>query len=294
LYNYADKPDLSTNEWVGVAHVLWQADSGGDGRHKGLESLGDFLGSQALVVGPLVFAGLLAAWGYMLNKWKKISSLERFLVVVSLPVFVAFLVLATQSKVQANWPLLATVPGLLVLAAFLARLRYKLLAYLGVFAVVLNGFLGILLLDTAAFRAVGLFPLAAKNDPTKDMRGWVEMGELFGLLLNRLDNPVVMAGRYQTLAPVMFHAPGVGDVAYVRTGGRRANQYDLWPWPDMAGRLVVYVGENRGLPMEVEAVFRQCKPWHALGTEDVHGEVTRQLWTWVCWDVKALPEGKGR
>lgn len=275
--------------WGGMEHVLWQANGGGDARHGGIQSFFEFLGSQAGVVGPIVFLALWAAWVHGVWKWRKIDDLQKLVLIFSLPIFMGFVGLTLHGKVQANWPVLATVPGLVLVAVWVAKLRIKWLNIFLVIGCVVNALAGILMLDTAAFRAMHLFPVSARHDPTKDMRGWVEMGELFGYLLNRLDNPVVMASRYQTLAQVMFHTPGVGDVAYVRVGARRANQYDLWPWPDMNRRIVVYVSENNSLPDEVRGIFEQCKPWHSLGTE-AHGEVTRQLWVWVCWNVKALPQ----
>lgn len=278
-----------TENWEGMEHVLWQANGGGDARHGGIQSFFEFMGGQLGVVGPVVFVALLAAWGWAVWRWRKDDDLQKVVLIFSAPIFLGFVGLTMHGKVQANWPVLATVPGLVLLGVWVARLRIKWLNVLMIVGCGVNVVAGILMLDTAAFRAMHLFPVSARHDPTKEMRGWVEAGELLGLLLNRLDNPVVMATRYQTLAQVMFHTPGVGDVAYVRAGARRSNEYDLWAWPDMSRRVVAYVSENSSLPVEVKGIFKQCKPWHSLGAED-HGEVTRQLWVWVCWDVENLPK----
>lgn len=283
------------HDWVGVAHVLWQAGGGEDGRHSGLKSLGEFLGGQALVLGPVVFL-LMGVGLYRVMAGYVGSSREqvRWLVWVSGVILGGFAVLSFTTKVQANWPVLGAVVGVVGLAVWLGRSDQlsvtsdqekrsgHWICWIALVGIVVNAGLSLVLMDTYKARDLGILPLKAKNDPTKDLRGWEEMGNLVGLLMYKLDNPVILSSRYQTLAPLMFHTIGRPEFAYINAEGKRLNEYDVWPMPSLEGRLVVYVNEQGYLPPKVKEMFGECAPWHTLGVEE-YGITTRKLSLWVCW-----------
>ena len=290
------------NDWVGIGHLLWQVDGGGDARHGGLASFGEFVGGQALVLGPVVF--VLGVFGlyrvmsgyvglYRHDKVRVNAELGLLWVWwVAVAVLGAFAGLSFFSKVQANWPLLGSVAALLVLAVWLGHWKKRWVMGVAVAGVVLNSVLSLMLMDTYKARDMGLLPLKAKNDPTKDLRGWADMGNLMGVLLTKLDRPIVLSSRYQTLAPLMFHIPqGVAEYAYVNAEGRRLNQYDLWPLPDFSDRVVVYVNEQGHVPEKVSGMFGQCAPWHTLAVEE-YEVVTRRMSLWVCWGARVVADAQ--
>jgi 4-amino-4-deoxy-L-arabinose transferase-like glycosyltransferase len=270
------------HHWVAVAHVMWQTSDEPD-ENNGIETL-EFLGGQAVVIGPIVFGLMLWAWGAMVKKWRNWSASEALLMMMGLPIFMLFVLMTFHNKVQANWAVLGVVGGLLVLAVWLARQQKVWVTRVAWGGVALSLLLGVMLLDTFTFRNIGMFPIKPKNDPTKDLRGWPEMGQLLGLMLYKLDRPVLMSDRYQTLAPMMFHTLGHPEAVYMNSGGRRLNEYDLWP-VDVKDRLVVYVNENNNLPAPVAARFKQCTPWHNMAVED-RGVQTRRLYTWLCFGAE--------
>lgn len=196
-----------------------------------------------------------------------------------------FAVLSVFTKVQANWPVLGATGCLLVLARWLGRGRKTEVAAVLMFGVVVNFALSTLMMDTYKARDLHLMPVKAKNDPTKDLRGWPQLGELVGLMMYKLENPLILSTRYQTFAPLMFHTVGKPEFAYINAEGRRANQYDLWPLPSLQDRLVVYVNEQNVLPEGVRVLFRECSPWHNVGVEE-YGVQTRQLYMWICWGAQ--------
>ncbi len=272
------------NDWVGLGHVLWQAGGANDERHGGLATLGEYVGAQALVLGPVVFCFVVWALTRCL---KREDLATRWLVWVAVAILAAFAVLSLTTKVQANWPVLGSVVALIVLAIWLGKAgqgrgkHWWVLWVMG-FGIVLNSVLSVMLMDTYRARYAGLLPLKPKNDPTKDLRGWEDIGNILGLLLYKLDNPLVLSSRYQTLAPLMFHTPGSPEFAYMNAEDKRLNEYDLWPKPELKGRLVVYVSEKNVLPEKVKALFTTCAPWHTLGVEE-YGVETRRISTWICW-----------
>jgi hypothetical protein len=270
------------HDWVGVAHVLWQADGGGDGRYGGVKSLLEYIGGQALVLGPIVFVLIGVAF---VNLRRDVKT--RWLMLVSGAILGGFAVLSFNSKIQANWPVLGAVVALVVLALWLGKLQKRSVLWLAVAGIALNSVLSLMLMDTYKARDLGVLPLKAKIDPTKDLRGWADMGELLGRAMFKLDRPVVLSSRYQTLAPLMFHTVGSPEFAYMNAEGKRLNEYDLWPMPDLNGRLVVYVSEKNLLPEKVKGMFGECTPWHTLAVEE-YGIQVRKLSTWVCWGPKTV------
>lgn len=269
-----------THGMDGLTHVLWQTDGGGDTRHGGLATLADFMGGQALVLGPFTLLALIVVWGYKTYNYKTISPYLKLILIATLPLFAAFAAQTLQAKVQPNWPLLGTVPAMVLLAVALGRLPRWGMVALGLMLAT-NTALSLALHDTRLLAAVGI-ALPHKNDPTKDLQGWNDMGQLVGLQLARLDNPVLLTSRYQTTAQLAFHTTGQPLTLYMNDGTRRPVQYDLWPWPALDNRLVVYVNEAPTLPAAVKARFGQCEPWTPLEVER-GGTVLRHLNTWLCW-----------
>lgn len=275
---------------VGMQHLLWQAEGSGDDYDGRIRGFLQFIGSQAGVLGPVV-SGLMA-FAAGLFGWKaykdhgvveRLGAPRLFLMVVCGGILLGFAGLSFTAKVQANWPVLGTVTALVLLGIWLGQSVKKWVMWVAMFGVLLNGVASMMLMDTYKMRDLGILPLKAKIDPTKDLRGWAHMGELVGLLMYKLDNPVILSSRYQTLAPLMFHTIGNPEFAYVNAEGRRANEYDLWPMPDLTNRLVVYVNEQNSLPEKVKGMFGQCEPWHTVATEE-YGITTRKLSMWLCWN----------
>lgn len=271
------------HDWAGLAHVLWQTDGGGDSRHGGMATLLEFVGGQALVVGPLTLVLLVGVWGAALVFRRRLEMPMRLLLWFTLPVALAFTLQTLNAKVQPNWPLLGTVPALVMLAVVVSGSWARLKPVL-VVGIVVNALLSLVMYDTFVLRKLGL-ETPYKADPTKDMRGWPEMGELLGLQMKRLSgDSVMLASRYQTAAAAAFHTPGQPTVLYLNDGSRRATQYDLWPWPTLSGRLILYINEQNVLPEAVKHRFGQCEPWQPLRVTS--GKlVTRQLYTWLCWST---------
>ncbi len=228
---------------------------------------------------------LLAAWASTTVQIKRINTATRLLLCLTLPIFLVFLAQTTQAKVQPNWPLLATVPGLILLAVWASSLKPAwqkvLMAGMAVSAV-----LSLAFYNSQMVRAVGI-PLKLKADPTKDLMGWPELGDITGRYLSGMaSSTVVLTTRYQTAAELAFHTTRVWKdiptVLYLNPGGRRANQYDLWQWPDLTNRLVLYVNEKDDLPSAVSSRFANCTKL-ARSAVMQHEMVVRTASFYLCW-----------
>jgi undecaprenyl-diphosphatase len=248
--------------WLSARHVASQG--AGDGFT--LKHLGEFLGSQVLVLSPLV-AGLLA-WGLWVGIREGLVRRRepyRFLLAFATPVLCFYLLLGLQSKIQANWaaaayPSLAlATAGLLLerrtgLAPAPRRAQTRLLVWALVVAVGMS----------AAGHALEQLGVPRQLDPTARLRGWADLGQEVGAAVERMPNPrrtFLVADHYQTVSELAFYTPG-RPPAYNFNLGRRLNQYDLWEGPDARlGWDAVYVKEGRRPPDErVLAAFERVDP----------------------------------
>jgi undecaprenyl-diphosphatase len=248
--------------WLSARHVANQGKGGG----LTLEHLAEFLGSQALVLSPLV-AGLLA-WGLWVGiREGLVRGREpyRFLLSFSAPVLGAYLLVALQGKVQANWAA-AAYPSLALATAGLLLERRAILAPGSRLAQtrLLAGALVVALAMTVAGHATERLGLPRQLDPTIRLRGWDELGQAVGAAVEAMPDPrrtFLVSDRYQVTSELAFYTPG-RPPAYNFNLGRRLNQYDLWEGPDTRlGWDAVYVKEGRGpLDERVRAAFDRVDP----------------------------------
>lgn len=284
------------HDWAGFHHLLWQADGGGDARHGGLATLAEFLLSQFGVLGPVAFVGILCGWGVVaFTLARSFRSPETptphthaqfALTYLTLPVFLAFTLQTFGAKVQPNWPLLGTIPALPLAAMFLTKYVKNLFKAVVIIGICVTVLASAILQNTPAARALGV-PLRIKIDPTKDMLAAPQLGKLVGALHTQIQSDsYVLTTRYQTTAQLAFHArrAGVGLIPtlYLNPGDKRQNQYDFWPWPNLDGKLVIYVNTTPNLPAAVQERFRQCQQWQQLQTAYAEPTPLARAYTWLC------------
>jgi 4-amino-4-deoxy-L-arabinose transferase-like glycosyltransferase len=248
--------------WLSARHVASQ----GRGDTLTLEHLAEFMGSQVLVLSPLI-AGVLG-WGLWIGLREGLGRGRepyRFLLAFAAPVLGFYLLVALQGKVQANW-VAAAYPSLALATAGLLLERRRALAAAPrraqtrlVVAAVLVG-LGL----SAAGHATERLGLPRHLDPTARLRGWKELGQAVGEAVERMPDPrrtFLVADRYQVVSELAFYTPGQPP-AYNFNLGRRLNQYDLWEGPDTRlGWDAVYVKEGRRpLDQRVLAAFERVDP----------------------------------
>jgi 4-amino-4-deoxy-L-arabinose transferase-like glycosyltransferase len=183
----------------------------------------ELLGGQAGLVSPILFVLMVAAfWSALRDRTDE----RRFvLAVAGLVMFAFFMVSALQKRVEANWPALTYLPGIVLLAAHPwgekgARwLRY---------GVALGLALGIFIHVQAT---VPVLPLEGARDPMAQAYGW---DDLAAAVQERADGTVCdgrtwfAANRYQDAAGLAFALDGRPELFSLNLG-RRPNQFDYWP-----------------------------------------------------------------
>jgi undecaprenyl-diphosphatase len=248
--------------WVSARHVASQ----GRGSGLSLVYLPEFLGSQILVLTPIVAA--LLAWGLWIGVREGLVRRRepyRFLLAFTAPVLGTYLAVGLQGKVQANWAAAAYPPLALATAGLLLerraqlsdpsrRRQTRLLVAAAAVAIVVSG----------AAHVTDRLHLPLRLDPTTRLRGWAELGHAVRATIDGMPDPArtfLVSSRYQITSELAFYVPG-RPPAYNFNLGRRLNQYDFWEGPDSRlGWDAVYVEEGvHRIDTRVRAAFTRVDP----------------------------------
>ncbi len=181
-------------------------------------------GGQAGLVSPVLF--VLAA-GAAAHAVSRPRTPRRFmLAVISMFVWAFFAASAIRRPVEANWPAIAVLPALVLLATWMPGVRRAQWERIGA------AIGGVMVL---AIYFLALFPvplLPARADPLARAFGWDELAR--AVAADRTHDSAggsrvwLAADRYQDAAELAFNMPGHPTVFSLNLAGR-PNQYDLWP-----------------------------------------------------------------
>ena len=263
------------HNWVSFRHVAGQAGLTG-GHAAGPLGPVLFLTGQAAVVGPIWFVGMVCA---VVALWRTpgpgpteqhAPATIRLLLCATMTPWLVFLGFSFITKIQPNWPVLALLPGSIVLVTWLARLlRAAKTRRAARVLIVAGGIVGSActvvlhhtewLMPAMAWLARNEPPWnltpVVRYDPTARLRGWSQLGAAVGRVLDQErsagHDPFVATGDYQTASEIAFYCPGEPPVYCLQGAlGGRQSQYDIWPNPvretgQFVGRSCVYVGPLR-------------------------------------------------
>jgi undecaprenyl-diphosphatase len=269
---------------VSLKHVMGQAEvERGLQAPLSLENFGEFLGSQALVLSPLLFAWLLVAMGLSLREGVRRGDARwLYLFWAWAPTFTLYLLLSLRQKVQANWAAPAYVTALMAAVAYAAQRwwpaskgwRRAVGTWGSGMAIALALGMTLALHDPNLFARWGL---PADADPTSRLKGWRTLGAAVGAVAAQMPSPpFFLSDRYQISSELAFYVPGQPQ-SYTVNLGRRLNQYDLWDGlPAMAGRDAIYVQpDTPGLPPALRAAFETCTEGEPVVIREAGREIKR-------------------
>lgn len=181
----------------------------------------ELLGGQLGLVTPILFVMLIVA------AVRARGSAHTLLAIAGGVVFAFFLFSATRRRVEANWPALAYVPGIILVAAHAAGPAWRAWMRAGV------ALAGVLTVVTYVNTFTPVLPVPARRDPVARSAGW----ELLAAEVHRIHGPRlpissyrtwVAATRYQEASELAFHMPDTPEVFSLNLM-TRPNQYDFWP-----------------------------------------------------------------
>ena len=251
-----------------------------------LKRVGDMLGGQAGLVSPILF--VLLALATVRSLRRTAPDVSFVLAVVAASSFLFFCYSATRQRVEANWPALAYIPAVPLLAAMDATSRARSWLRAGIW---LGAVLSVVIYLHAGF---GLLPLPPRKDPVARAAGWRELALRADSVARRAslgnDRRWLGADRYQDAAELAFYTPRHPVVFAMNLSGR-GNQYDLWPrFPELARRgddLVVAVDESPQMHSTVARLsgyFGEARRDRLVELRNRRGVVTqRRLWLLRGW-----------
>lgn len=183
-------------------------------------------GGQLALATPILFVLLVAASARALRAPREERRFPLAVIAAFCAVFFAYS--ATRRSVEANWPAIAWLPAIILLAAAREGLRVAWERR----ALWLAGSLSAILLTHVV---VPILPLPPRRDQVSQAHGWDGLAGAVDSARHAIAAasasgaaPFIAANRYQDAAMLAFHLPDHADVAALNLGGRR-NQYDLWP-----------------------------------------------------------------
>ena len=172
-----------------------------------LQRFGDYLGSQAVLLGPVLFAALLVS---AVRNPKSETQNRLFLLCLGLPVFLFFGLLALKAKVQGNWAVCAWLT-LTVLWSGLLTERPEKKAKRWIFATVAtSGLLTVLFLSPGLRYRLGL-RLPPDADLSNTSAGWRETAARVAQVRREMGAGgravFVAANDYQFASELAFYLP---------------------------------------------------------------------------------------
>lgn len=236
----------AANDFAAFSHVGDNAKLGGGPKWRFDKAL-EFAAMQAVIIGPILFVGLIGAASERLARW---SWSHRLLLWLALPLPLAMLVQAFLSRAHPNWAAPAYVAGtLLAVAWLLARGRTGWLkAHL---ALGLSVQVALIALGAVYASQHGALPRA--YDPQKKMR--VHPAVCAEALAHLPPGGVLASNDRRLLANCMFDGGlGTDRIRIWNPDGRPGNHYELTSslTPEGAGRpmaLVLLMTPERAAPI---------------------------------------------
>jgi hypothetical protein len=214
--------------------------------------LGEFLGGQLLVFGPLAFAGLLAV------PWLRGGALDteggRMLGAIALVPLAAFTLLAFLSRTLLNWAFVALAPAVLLVAAAWVRGGYRrwTLWSLGVSLVMI-----VAAAHLPTWTRLAGIELKRGQDPYSRTMGWRALGENVSAIWRAQPDTRILADDRWVMAELLYYVrPIPRDALMWNPSGPIDDHYRL---TRDAGRhegesfLYVTGGQARGLEAYFES-----------------------------------------
>ena len=236
------------HSWVSFAFQLQHGlgDAGGSVIQREAELIGGQLG----LVSPILFVMMALAVARSFR-----HSASAFLGVIAIAIFVFFMYSATHRRVEANWPALAYLPGVLLLVAHVGGRRWDAWLRSGIVVAVSIT----IVVYVNAFTPI--LPVRAGRDPAARAAGWSDLARAVDHARRNCSSassmsdvpaptsPVlppmsdvrcpmsdVASDRYQEASELAFHLPDHPETFSLNLSGR-PNQYDLWPAFPERGRV---------------------------------------------------------
>jgi len=252
----------SQNEWATFRHVLYQGGAGDEVLFT-LNYIGDFFGSQLMLLTPVAFILILAAWCRPRLRQRLPAGSASFLLWMSLPGFLIFALLAFHVRIYGNWPAPVYLTALILIAALFSDRTDGNHRLSGLWtATILTA--AIITLPVIVQVVTPILPVPLELDRTAtECIGWDVLGQQVGTAINTMERPdqtFIFGLRYQYASELAYYIPGQPRTVSINRW-TRPNVYDFWFEDRMLlGKDGIGVFEGRESALAVSTLFTRSDP----------------------------------
>jgi len=254
-------------------------------------SLLQYLGSQSLVVSPLLFIACVIAAAYGFFLWLRNKD-WRYLFLTSMSSFVLvfFAYSSLKAKVEGNWPMSAYLSTFVLLPSIYFQTSF---AYRRALAALLLGSASVF---TGAAFAQALYPvIPVRSDITDQFHGWKDLGaELEQVIGNiRTDYPndlIVLTDSRQLTSELSFYVPSRPKVFKLAFDGK-FDEYNLLETPAKGLNAVIVTSRPDEKGSYLDPLFREITEIRTLELKRGH-KVLRVYHVYFCRDFQGFKSGK--
>jgi hypothetical protein len=218
-----------SHDWATFRHVLATL-QGGSG-HRTAGNIGEFFGSQAMLLSPVIFILLLCGlWQWFRQKNQLTPALFFCGYVTFVSLGLAALISCFQ-KVQGNWISLAYPTGLIILGwdsfqqhptrAWWTKIGLGLSLLLTSWLIVLPSFY--------LMPSLAPYALAYRFNPLKHNLGWPILTQVLTKHGYDPNNHFLFSDKYQTTSILSFYGPDQRRAYFLNLNRVRHNQFSYWP-----------------------------------------------------------------
>jgi 4-amino-4-deoxy-L-arabinose transferase-like glycosyltransferase len=289
------------HDWITMTHL---ADRGGlDKRWQPtLRFFGDFIISEAALLNPVFFVGLLWA-AIALWRRPKRADLWVYLFSMGAPLFLFYLCFTFRARVQPNWVAPSVLPLFCLLLLYWDEkwtagwlwVRFWLIV-----GITLGWIIVVPLHDTQLIAKVTGKPLSWELDPLTRVLGWKETAQAVSqarVELQKEGKPTfIIGGHYGITSLLTFYIPeartGLADtpLVYCESSEHPENQFYFWPgYAARKGQNAIYVAPvDRFNSQPPAALERQFTSVTDLGVREVlhRGRVFHRIHLFACRDLR--------
>jgi 4-amino-4-deoxy-L-arabinose transferase-like glycosyltransferase len=289
----------ASHEWVSFAFQLRHG-LGNRARGTPIGRELELIGGQAALVSPILFALLAAAaWRAMR---RPASDAHFVLAVMATVCFVFFMATALRKPVEANWPALAYVAAIPLLAALPVGDRGRRWFH--------GGWLlaAVLTLVIYLHAVASILPIPPRRDPVARSAGWDALARVVESTRDsvaaagarRRSAVHVGADRYQDASELAFHMSDRPTTFSLNVVGR-PNQYDVWPGfaqrAERGDALVLALDDTD----EVHPTLHRLRPYfvemRAVAVVELRARrgvvARRRVWVLTGWRGEEPPAAAG-
>jgi hypothetical protein len=300
----------SQHDWITITHVGGRADFG-HAFNFTTRYLFDFLGSEAALLNPVFFAGMIWA-GTAFGRARPRDPRMIYFFSMGAPLVFAYLLQSFHARVLPNWIAPAVVPLLFVMLLYWDQYRQRPWIRRAFYTGLVVGLAAMIFLtDTDVAKAVTGHYLPMSIDPLRRLRGWrataTVIGEARQNLLKEGKPVFIICPDYTSTSEITFYLPearaGVPGQPIVYCWGADQPITEFYFWPEYrywlrTGDNAIYVNliglvSGTSDPMSVsdsppEDLVRQFRTVKSLGVfhGDYRGRPVRWFQLFECHDQR--------